>query len=85
MEDILKVVSENKKKVAAAVFSAGVGISAATGFALLEDPLAEDMNPVAQSSDSTQDVTAELDQRREKLKTVAASTDKDTDYTRLGC
>ena len=84
--DVIEKVRENTRKITAAVVSVGLGASAAAGFALMDD--SSEMKKsldLANQDDDVSAVDSEIEESKQKLETVAASSDKEVKYTRLGC
>lgn len=85
--EIVEKIRKNTKKFTAAVVSVGLGASAAAGFAVMEDnsDLNDSLNLVDQNDDEVTNVDSQIEENKQRLETVAASSDKEVKYTRLGC
>lgn len=75
------------KKFATAIFSIGVGISAAAGFTFIDDTpdLNDCLELLGHQKDQTSSIDSQIDESTQRLETMASSTDSGVDYTRLGC
>lgn len=88
MEVQIEKISSNLRKIGAALLSIGVGVSAATGFSMLDDsgPQSQQDQVSTSNSVSTGDVVKQIDQNKNKLDAVSDSGDSgNVDYTRFGC
>lgn len=89
MEEVEKVIRENTRKIGAAVFSAGLALSAAAGLPLLEDlddgDSSQPLEETVQQDEGADKVSKQIDQRQQKLETVSSEGEEDMDYTRLSC
>ena len=85
--EVVEILRTHAKKISAAIFSVGVGVSAAAGFASIDDvaDVREDLDIIDSQDEQVSDIDSQIDEQKKKLETVAASTNNEVKYTRLGC
>ena len=83
----LKIIKSNAERIGAFALSLGVGASAAVGFALMDDTSDIQFNQIEDqvNEENSNEISSQIDDRKQQLKTVAGSGENNMDYTRLSC